>query len=297
MGITGAIAFFVVIEALDNSALWEKKGATRTLPLAAILSILASAATAQAACALLLKRLPDRRRRYLVGQPATVSACTAARCPRLFTFFGQPRVRLACTALLQFASGVGTAAALLVAVVWILRYSGPLHLDDLTPAERCLYLPSYRQHAHAKFLWIIPSHDGVLISANRSFIDQMKRLQTQEGFVLGMHGVRHEPHWGYIGETGEPYELREFEGMGVEEARARLEEGFRIWRDAFNATPTHFSFPGQWGSEAIVNMLWNDFGVEYVRSLGDGLLERIYHCDDSWCPSPILCRAWALDLF
>ena len=43
-------------------------------------------------------------------------------------------------------------------------------------------------------------------------------------------------------------------------------------------------------------MLRDEYGMR-VRSLVDGLLQRIYHCDDSFCPSPILCRSWALEIF
>ena len=42
-------------------------------------------------------------------------------------------------------------------------------------------------------------------------------------------------------------------------------------------------------------MLRDEYGFTYVRSLYDGLIGRIYHCDDSFCQ--VTCKAWFLDLW
>ena len=70
--------------------------------------------------------------------------------------------------------------------------------------------------------------------------------------------------------------------------------GVSIWHDAFGSAPRHFSFPGQWGSRAIVDALKSDFNFTHVRSLADGMLQRVYHCDDSFCD--IFCKAWFTDI-
>ena len=68
-------------------------------------------------------------------------------------------------------------------------------------------------------------------------------------------------------------------------------------RKAFNTTPAHFSFPGQWGTGSVVRMLNREYGMR-TRTLYDGILRRIYHCDDGWCRNTFwLCRNAALDIF
>ena len=87
----------------------------------------------------------------------------------------------------------------------------------------------------------------------------------------------------------------EFEGLDEAETRARIAQGVAIWRAAFNGTsPRHFSFPGQWGSRHAVRILRHEYGM-YVRTLFDGLVARIYHCDDGWCE--LTCKSWFVDLF
>ena len=85
--------------------------------------------------------------------------------------------------------------------------------------------------------------------------------------------------------------------VGVTE-RAHVAKQATLHRDAFGAAPTHFSFPGEWATPAIVPMLRDEFHFTHVRSLIDGLLHRIYHCDDAFCGSAaFMCRDWAVDWF
>lgn len=135
-----------------------------------------------------------------------------------------------------------------------------------------------------QFLWLIPILDGVPMSSNASWCAEMVRLQREEGLVLGMHGVHHSMREG----------MHEFEHLTVAEARAVIEDGLAVWRAAFNTTPEHFSFPGQWGSPEIVAMLRDDYRIR-VRSLVDGLMQRVFHCDDSWCD--VFCKSWFNEAF
>ena len=41
-------------------------------------------------------------------------------------------------------------------------------------------------------------------------------------------------------------------------------------------------------------MVRSEFNMT-VRSLYDGLVGRIYHCDDSWCN--VTCKSWFVDLW
>ena len=188
----------------------------------------------------------------------------------------------------HYIAAVGAGFVIFVVSVWLSRAASGANLDDVNPSG-CAFLPAYRQRPNAKYLWIIPVHDGVNMSANASWCAEMLRLQREEGLVLGMHGVHHTPH-----ADGR----REFEGLTLDEARQLLTLGVAVWRDAFGAAPTHFSFPGEWATPAIVPMLRDEFHFTHVRSLIDGLLHRIYHCDDAFCGSAaFMCRDWAVDWF
>ena len=67
-----------------------------------------------------------------------------------------------------------------------------------------------------------------------------------------------------------------------------------MWRECFNGSiPTHFSFPGQWGDIATARMLRAEYNFT-LRTLFDGLVGKIYHCDDSWCA--VSCKSWFVDL-
>ena len=63
------------------------------------------------------------------------------------------------------------------------------------------------------------------------------------------------------------------------------------------AEPTHFAPPGQRITTANLGILRGaGYGMR-VRSAIEGLTSRIYHCDDAFCPSPILCSTAWLDAF
>ncbi len=185
-------------------------------------------------------------------------------------------------------------AALFVLFVYAVRSGSSSDLDDLTPAIPCDYLDAFAHKPHAKFLWVIPIHHGVPIGDDPDWCARLLRLQAR-GFVLGMHGVFHEGH-----ADGQGNWLREFEALSPDEARERLELGVAEWRRAFNQTPTHFSFPGQWGTLAAARMVREaGFAQMEPRTLAYGLYHRIYHCDDSFCDGAAIpaCKAWFQDMF
>ena len=78
-----------------------------------------------------------------------------------------------------------------------------------------------------------------------------------------------------------------------EETEALIDEGIAAWQDAFSKPPTFFSFPGQWGTRYAVDTLKRR-GIR-VRTLLDGAINRIYHCETYWCS--LACKAWFQDLF
>jgi hypothetical protein len=119
----------------------------------------------------------------------------------------------------------------------------------------------------------------------------------------GWHSPRHYPNFNtsspYLAcEEGDPApECKnldaEFEGLSVPQARARVERGLVVWRECLNETkPSHFSFPGQWADPPMLALLRDEYGFT-LRTLFDGLVGKIYHCEDSWCK--VTCKAWFVD--
>ena len=202
------------------------------------------------------------------------------------------RAPLARHSCCRFVVALGLGFFFFVLFTGVIRTLSGLHLDDLHPSG-CPQYVNFRRHAHAKFLWIIPVVGGMPISDNTTWCAEMLRLEREEGFVLGMHGVRHEWWWDEAGE-GQGAKA-EFEGLELPVARERIEQGLAVWADAFNGSvPSHFSFPGQWGEIDLVRELRSRYGMR-VRTLFDGLIGRVYHCDDTWCD--FTCKSWFVDLW
>ena len=291
-------SLFAAFWALSDS-LWEQEAVSSMLPKALLAAALLSVAVAE--CVLLFCRLKlgvcerPKKSKLVRSAPSRFRALRALyRC--------RPFAGWACRLTFEVLGGLATFFLL----AGLVRAFGPMHLDDVHPLG-CAYLDGFMAHSHAKYLWIIPiqhdHHNGnvsVPISENRSWCEEMMRLQEEEGYILGMHGAHHDWHELDTPPDHTPthadHMYAEFQGLNLTEARSRIELGLSVWADAFNGSqPTHFSFPGQWGSKEVVSMLRDEYGFTYVRSLYDGLIGRIYHCDDSFCQ--VTCKAWFLDLW
>lgn len=274
-----SLTLYIAVRILDSTVLWEQRGATSIAPPAIAIAVLLAGICTEAL-----------RYAYLARQHRIVRSVRRAPSRYKALRAALPCLRSAC----QLAWGIGSGVGFFFLCVWLSRTQSGEHLDDLHPTDGCSFLPEYRTHDHARFLWLIPIHDGVRMSADRSWCEEMMRLERDEGMALGMHGVLHQMRWRKDNVTGKWVGKREFEEMPLERARKRVALGVEVWKEAFNGSaPRHFSFPGQWGSAAIVEMLEKEFGMS-VRSLADGMLQRVYHCDDSWCD--VFCKAWFNDI-
>lgn len=273
MGLLVLTAIWVSVQALDNGVLWTRRGATTQAPPVIIASVVCAAVLGDLLNVIVMSQFPQcRPEQQQQGSMAPTSRQRAVWC--------MGRVR-------RVAAGIAMGLLLFLLSVYLSRTQSARHLDDVSPLIPCDYLNTFRKHPSAKFLHVIPMHSGVPMSANRTWCDSIKRLE-QEGFVLSMHGVHHQMRW------SNGVDVREFEGLSLAEARARMAVGVAVWQDAFGSPPRHFSFPGQWGSKAIVDMLKSEFNFTHVRSLADGALQRVFHCDDSFCQT--FCKAWFTDL-
>ena len=230
--------------------LWEQRGATSIAPPAIAIAVLLAGICTEAL-----------RYAYLARQHRIVRSVRRAPSRYKALRAALPCLRSAC----QLAWGIGSGVGFFFLCVWLSRTQSGEHLDDLHPTDGCSFLPEYRTHDHARFLWLIPIHDGVRMSADRSWCEEMMRLERDEGMALGMHGVLHQMRWRKDNATGKWVGKREFEDMPLERARKRVALGVEVWKEAFNGSaPRHFSFPGQWGSAAIVEMLEKDPNLRVV---------------------------------
>lgn len=255
-GVLSALAAYMAFLCLEASdALWTKAAIQVVLPVTCGITAMTTAVLAQP--------LLTRVRKQRTCAPFTLAA-----------------------AVRNVVVGNLLAVALAFVGISVARQLSSRHLDDVTPTRAgCPFLPAFRSRPHAKYLWIIPlGVDGTPMSANSSWSAEMRRLRDEEGFILGMHGLDHYREWGRC-ESGGPGTdapgvgcLAEFEALDLASARHKVNRGVAIWRAAFNATPTHFSFPAAFGTREIVRLVRDEYGMR-VRTFGDVVFSKVYHCD------------------
>ena len=118
----------------------------------------------------------------------------------------------------------------------------------------------------------------------------MLELEKNGQARLGMHGVRHLIN---------PYEFECTVEHCFANYTAAFQEGVDEWQRAFNYTPHLFAAPGGFASFEAVNIAKSDVFRFDVRTIINGLFQRIYHCDTSFCSTPggFMCTSDALDVF
>jgi len=178
--------------------------------------------------------------------------------------------------------------------IWIVflvrmgRKHGSQHLDDIHPSLPCPILDEFvHQRSQRQYLWIIPLQDRLPISTYPDWCARMRGLAAAGEVTLGMHGVYHDTNDEFDSPPGVMRELN---------ATTLLNLGVAEWHACFHSAPRHFAPPGQHISAENLRIVRDDFHME-VRSVMDGLTARIYHCDDTFCPNPILCTTKWLDNF
>jgi len=288
VAIATVISLTVVIAIMGEQTMWTRQGMADVAPWGGAAALMVALVVSK-----IVILCVDRRRELWASRRA-ISCCTwrpgSAAAARLSSAGKERRWRARARACRRTVLecccgflGAMVGLALFVAGILVIRALNVEHLDDVHPGSRCDYLTEYLGHRHRKFLWVIPLHDDVPITSNASWCAEMRRLADREGLVLGMHGVRHASDRG---------DLREFELLPESAARLALDEGVALWRACFHASPAHFAFPGQWGSKEVVRLLRDEYGME-VRSLVDGMLGKVFHCDDGFCGSAFwFCANW-----
>ena len=188
--------------------------------------------------------------------------------------------RVLCRCAVTSFAGLGCT----VLTLWLLRKFSPQHLDDVHPSLPCPLMERFVRRPQQQFLWVIPMHGGSGISGFPDWCARQRALAAAGEVTLGMHGVHHDTNNEFV-------ELR---GANL---TALLDRGVDEFRRCFGAEPTHFAPPGQRITTANLGIVRGaGYGMR-VRSAIEGLTSRIYHCDDAFCPSPILCSTAWLDVF
>ena len=163
-GGVGTAGFFCAAFMMNDTLMWKKDGATKAAPFIFLAAISVPVVLSE------LVWSAFQRKRWPAVRPRTC-LCAAGQYFAAFGMF-----------LVVFFTGT-----------WLSRAMSSANLDDVNPSG-CLFLPQYKQRSNAKYLWIIPIHDDVNISTNASWCSEMLRLQDDEGYILGMHGVHHAMH-------------------------------------------------------------------------------------------------------
>lgn len=189
-----------------------------------------------------------------------------------------------------FAYVIATVV-LIVAVLWIIRATNVVHLDDVHPLLSCDMQNILLQRSQPLTLWIIPIQEGRGISEFPEWCAEMKALEESGRVRLGMHGVRH------LIEPSYEFECTAKHCFG--NLTAAYREGVEEWERAFGYTPRLFAAPGGFASADAVDVARSDAFRFRLRTLVDGLFQRIYHCDDEFCSTPggFMCTSEALSVF
>jgi len=175
-------------------------------------------------------------------------------------------------------------------VLWIIRATNKVHLDDIHPLLPCDIQSTLVAREQPVTLWIIPIQEGQGISEFPQWCKDMKALEDSGQARLGLHGVRHLIN---------PYEFECTSEHCFENYTEAFQEGVTEWKRAFNYTPHLFAAPGGFASEDAVDVARSNIFQFNVRTIINGLFQRIYHCDDSFCSTPggFMCTTNALDVF
>ena len=159
---------------------------------------------------------------------------------------------------------------ILILILLLVRILSPREIDDVSPGIEC----KERYFNQADVLWIIPKYNGVAISENKSWCQEI--LKTNK--TLGLHGIEH------------PY--KEF---GKEIPEEEIVEAIGIFEECFNQTPKIFKAPQLKLTKENKKRLEKN-GLK-IKGKFNQITRRVYHCEDKNKISYGLIPNWMVDLF
>lgn len=153
----------------------------------------------------------------------------------------------------------------LIFIIFLIRLFSPTEIDDLSPEIPCYEIEKY----NPDILWIIPEYNNSKISENKTWCDEILKLNK----TLGMHGITHT------------YE--EFSNQITQE---QLQEGIQVFENCFNFTPTMFKPPQLKISEENIKLIKQNNLT--LKTKNNQRIHKVYHCNDS---GPY--KNWFINLF
>lgn len=145
---------------------------------------------------------------------------------------------------------------LLVIMLFVLRLTSPREIDDVNPYRNC----SQEYLEKSEILWIIPYYNEIPISENKSWCNQILKLNK----TLGLHGIKHQPY-------------REFQTKNI--PQEQLDKAIEIFEDCFNQTPKMFKAPNLKITKQNHKLIASN--NLSIRTSFHQTIHKVYHCNNT----------------
>jgi len=159
---------------------------------------------------------------------------------------------------------------IIVLILLFVRIFSTREIDDISPGIEC----KERYFREADILWIIPKYNGIPISENKTWCEEI--LKTNK--TLGLHGINHQ-----------------YKEMNKKISEEEISETIKIFEECFNKTPKIFKAPQLAITKENKKMLENK-GLK-IKGKFNQIIHRVYHCEDENRTSYGLIPNWMVDLF
>ena len=143
---------------------------------------------------------------------------------------------------------------LILAILVVVRANTPTQIDDVTPGIPCEKDYLYK----ADILWIIPKFQGVPISNNTEWCEEILSMEK----TLGIHGIQHY--------------YNEFRDDLTQEY---IQEGIDSFEECFGYKPTMFKPPKLELSKQDKELIEAN-GME-IKRYTNQFFHKVYHCNNT----------------
>lgn len=138
-------------------------------------------------------------------------------------------------------------------IIVVSRECSPREIDDIHQQIPC----KQDLMDDATWLWVIPLYNNVPVSQDKAFCQKL----LNSGKKLGMHGVKHT-----------------FAEFSKDITKEYLEEGMRVFEEAFGYKPTHFKPPKMMVTEHNMKLIKDSGMILHTRF--QQFIHKVYHCED-----------------
>jgi predicted deacetylase len=158
----------------------------------------------------------------------------------------------------------------LIIIFLFLRIVLPREIDDISPGISC----EEKYLEKADVFVVIPKFEGIPISENKSWCEEISRLNK----TLVLHGINHN-----------------YNEFNQEINQSDLEEAIKIFEDCFKETPKFFKAP-QLALSSENKILLKKYNLTIKGRLNQ-FTHKVYHCEDKEGISKGLFKNWIINLF